>query len=324
MFKSRHVARAFVFALMLGAFSAVSVSRAYGQDFSLTSSVLHPVNPGGSSSANLDLQPSGGFNSAVSLSCTVMSSVSGAPVCDVSPTSATPPAQPSLNVTTSATTPAGTYQISITGTSGSLTHTITESLGVTPLSADYILSVLPTTASPSPVTAGNSATSTVTVTPLGTYSGSVTLSCLSISPVTTVPPVCSFQATNGSGPVVVTAGVAATATITITTLGPFPTTKMWAPRLFYALWLALPGLALVGAGRAGKRRHRLMGLLFLMAIASGLLLMPACGSTNHTNNPNGETTPKNTYTFTLTGVDQNGASPSNTTTDAATVSVTVD
>jgi hypothetical protein len=42
--------------------------------------------------------------------------------------------------------------------------------------------------------------------------------------------------------------------------------------------------------------------------------MPACSSTNRTNSPNGEITPKNTYVFTLTGVDQNGASPANSTT----------
>jgi hypothetical protein len=50
-----------------------------------------------------------------------------------------------------------------------------------------------------------------------------------------------------------------------------------------------------------------------MAVAGGLLLMPACGSTR-TNSPNGEITPKNTYTFTLTGADQNGAAPANSTT----------
>jgi hypothetical protein len=57
-------------------------------------------------------------------------------------------------------------------------------------------------------------------------------------------------------------------------------------------------------------------------MVSGLLLLPACGSTNNTNNPSGEVTPKNTYTFTLTGADQNGAAPGNSAT-APTVTLTV-
>jgi ABC-type glycerol-3-phosphate transport system substrate-binding protein len=65
-----------------------------------------------------------------------------------------------------------------------------------------------------------------------------------------------------------------------------------------------------------------MGILFLLAIAS-ILLLPACGSSTPTNSPTGATTPKNTYTFTLTGTDENGATPSNATTAEATVSVTV-
>jgi hypothetical protein len=54
--------------------------------------------------------------------------------------------------------------------------------------------------------------------------------------------------------------------------------------------------------------------------------LPSCGSTHAiSNNSNGLVTPKNTYTVTLTGVDANGISPSNTTTTttAATVSLTV-
>jgi len=123
--------------------------------------------------------------------------------------------------------------------------------------------------------------------------------------------------------VVVTNGVPATATITISTLGPFPTTKLRAPRTFYALWLAFPWLALFGAGINRNRGKRLTTLLLLTAVAGGLLLLPACGSSSHSNNPNGLTTPKNAYTFTLTAVDQNGASPSNTSSNEATVTLTV-
>jgi hypothetical protein len=38
---------------------------------------------------------------------------------------------------------------------------------------------------------------------------------------------------------------------------------------------------------------------------------------------NGQVTPKNTYTFTLTGADANGAAPSNVTVNPATVTLAV-
>jgi hypothetical protein len=58
-----------------------------------------------------------------------------------------------------------------------------------------------------------------------------------------------------------------------------------------------------------------------LLLAGGVVLMPACGSSSTSV---GTVTPKQTYTFTLTGADENGAAPSNTTTNEATVSITVD
>jgi hypothetical protein len=67
-------------------------------------------------------------------------------------------------------------------------------------------------------------------------------------------------------------------------------------------------------------------LLLLMSVASGLLLLPSCGSSTTpttSNNANNLVTPKNTYTVTLTGVDQNGVSPSNITSTSSAASVTL-
>jgi hypothetical protein len=186
--------------------------------------------------------------------------------------------------------------------------------------------VLPTTASPNPVNAGATATTTVTVTPIGSYSNhQITLSCLSVTPVVVAAPFCSFSPATVS----VTAGPPPTSTLTITTLGPVPITQAPLRRTFYALWILVPGLALAGIGTSKRRRKTLMGFLLLLTVASGFLLMPACSSSNNTNNPNGQTTPKNTYTFTLTGADENGAAPGNsqcigtTCTGVPTVSLTV-
>jgi hypothetical protein len=317
MVNSKRVVRAII--LLLAVFSAASVSLAFGQDFTLSvPGGLHTpsVNPGGSATATIDLTASGGFDSPVSLSCAVTSGpvTSSPPVCTPSPLSATPPAEPSLTVTTTDTISAGTYELTITGTSGAITETTTVTLNVTDLTEDYTLSVLPTTATPSPVTAGSPATTTVTVTPIGSYSNhTVTLSCLSVTPIVTGAPVCAFQPPS----VLVASGIAPTTTLTITTFGTAVTTQVSKPRMFYVLWLALPGLALIGVGATGARRRKFMGLLLLLAVASGLLLVPACNTTT-TNGPNNEVTPNNTYTFTLSGVDENGAGPSNSTTTITT------
>ncbi len=312
--------RPVVLALLLLFFSVGTASTAHAQ-FTLTPTQLHPasVDPGGSASATIDLTATGGFNNAVDFTCAVTSNqtVTSPPVCLVSPDTETPPATPSVTITTTGATPAGTYQITVTGTSGPTVETATLNLNVANLTQDYTLSVLPTTAIPSPIPAGNSATTVVTVSPLGSYTGMVTLSCLSVSPVVAGAPVCSFKPATVS----VTSGVPPTSTMTITTFGTL-TTKLYRPHMFYALWLAIPALAFVGLGGASKRGTRLMGMFLLVAIANGLLLLPACSSSTTNKAAANQITPVNTYTFTLTGADANGAAPSSTTTATVTLQVT--
>jgi hypothetical protein len=322
MVNPRQVVRFLVFVLWLSLFSAASASLAFGQDFSLSvpnGFTPTSVDPGGSATAIIDLQATGGFDSPVSLSCAVTSNqvAVSPPVCAVSPTSQTPPADgPSLTITTTSTTSSGPYSIAVTGTSGSLTHTLNLTLSVVDITEDYTLSVAPTTATPSPIVAGATATTTVTVSPIASYTGTVTLSCLSITPVVTLAPVCQFSPQT----VTVTSGLPPTSTLIISTTGPTPTTRLRNRRAFYGLWLAIPGLVFLGMSAAGNRRKTALGALLLMALASSVLLMPSCNSTSNLGT-NGDT-PKNTYTFTLTGVDQNGAAPSSGTTPT-TVTLTV-
>jgi hypothetical protein len=335
MVNPKQVVRAVVFASLLSLLSAASVTSAYGQDFSLAVSSLTPataVVPGESATATIDLEPVGIFSNPVSLSCQVTSGpITGlppAPQCGPpSPASQTPPADgPSLTIKTTGgtganATPAGTYQLTVTGTSGAITHTVILYLSVSDLTEDYTLSVLPALAIPSPIPAGSSATTTVSVLPIGSYTGSVTLACLSITPIVTAAPYCTFNRATVS----VTSNSGATSTLTINTFGPAPgTSKLWTPRLFYALWLAVPGLALVGAGARGNNRRKLLGMFLLVGVAGSLLLLPACNSsTVGTRALNGDITPNNTYVLTLTAVDANGAGPSNVILDQATVTIQV-
>ena len=320
VFSPRQIIRTAVFALSLLLLSSTSVTLAYGQasfHLSIPLGLNRPaVDPGGSAIATIDLTADPGFSSPVSLSCVVTSGpvTTNPPVCTISPATQVPPADgPSLTITTSNTTAVGLYNFTVTGTSGSIIQTATLNLTVQPLSEDYTLSVSPTIALPNPVVAGSAATTTVTVSPIGSYSGHVTLSCLSISPVDLLGPVCSFNPPT----VTVTGGPPPASVLTLTTTG--PATRLGTRRIFYAFWLAVPGLGLIAVSATGTRRKRALGTLLLMLLSGGVLLMPACGSSSKSTN----VTPSKTYTLTLTGADENGAAPSNTTSNPATVSVTV-
>jgi predicted component of type VI protein secretion system len=91
-------------------------------------------------------------------------------------------------------------------------------------------------------------------------------------------------------------------------------------RPFYAMWLAIPGLLLAGMGAGGVIKKNVLGIFLLLIVTASVLLLPACSSSATSTNNNG-ITPNDTYTFTLTGADINGAGPSTTTPTTVTLVV---
>jgi hypothetical protein len=75
---------------------------------------------------------------------------------------------------------------------------------------------------------------------------------------------------------------------------------------FYALFLPVFGLTLLGAGigSSGPRRRKFLGLVITGMVLMGLLLLPACGGSSGGGGGGGGT-PTGTYTITVTGT--NGA-----------------
>ena len=141
-------------------------------DFSLSATpISQTVVQGNGTSYTVNLAPSGGFSGTVSFS------VSGLPSGasdSFNPTSVTGSGSTTLTVTTSANTPAGSYPLTITGTSGSLTHTTSVTLVVNPAPApDFTISATPSSRT---VTAGAGTTYTATVTAVNGFAGTVTLS----------------------------------------------------------------------------------------------------------------------------------------------------
>ncbi len=131
----------------------------------------HSVVQGSSTSYTVTVTPSGAFTGTVSFS------VSGLPAgaaATFNPTSVPGSGTSTMSVTTSSTTPTGSYPLTITGTSGTQTHTASVTLVVTaPVTPNFSLSASPASQS---VVQGASTSYTVTITPSGGFTGSVTLS----------------------------------------------------------------------------------------------------------------------------------------------------
>ncbi len=323
-------AQASVFALCLLVALLTLPASAFGQTYTLQMAPFYPyaVNPGGSASSNLTLVGNN-FTGTVDLSCQVTPlQTTATPMCQVSPATVAPSGGATATITTDTLTgvsPPALYTITVTGTiTGTATsQSVEQQLSVLAVTPQFTITV-GTSVVPNSVPAGSGGQGVINVNPINGYSGTVTLSCSSIIPLVTIPPVCSFNP-----PAVVVNGTVQTSTITINTQGPVKTGSVARTGGFYGLWVPLPMLALMGVGAAASRKgsRRIWGLLALFVVGGAILLMPACGNSNPTSTttPNG-VTPNNTYTFAVTGVDQDGNTSSNTgstTTANPTVSLTV-
>jgi hypothetical protein len=185
-------------------------------------------------------------------------------------------------------------------------------------------------ASPSSIAAGSSSTATVTVNPQTGYGAveteTIQLSC-SISPAITssaaaTAPTCSLSP--ASVQVTATETSLPTTTLTFTSSKPAGAALQLPRSFFYALWLPIPGLALLGAGFRSRtlRRKHLLGWLLLGLLLTGLIAAPGCVSYKHLGNVG---TPPGQYTVSITGVDSNGLSQASNaagTTNTVTVTVT--
>ena len=314
---------------------ATLVPSASAQDFSLLVGPLTPpaVAPGGQTSAIITITALSGFSGPVALTCQVTSlqTTTSLPVCTISPDSMTASGSASATITTTGSTTETLYTITITATDSSGTLSAPPaSLTVLAVSAQFTITIQ-TAVAPSSVAAGSGAQGIININPINGYTsptdpndptkGGVTLSCASVTPLVTIPPICSFDPPNPT-----VNGTIATSTLTISSYGPVTTGAGIRPRGFYALWLPLPMLALAGIGAVfGKKRSgSAYGIVGLLIITGILFLVPACGNntTTSTTTPNG-ITPANSYTFGIVGVDINGVASSNTGTTSTNPTVTL-
>jgi len=156
---------------------------------------------------------------------------------------------------------------------------------------------------PSAVSPGSSATSTVTLTADNGYSSAVNMTC-SVSGSGSPLPACSASSFS-TNPVTPTSS-GATSTLTITTTG--ATGAMFVPRnIFYAMGLPILGLSLIGVsfGSTRSRRKKILGFLTIATVMVALSLMPACGGGSGGGGGGGGgctgCTAAGSYTVTITG-----------------------
>ena len=139
--------------------------------FGLTASPAKvSVVPGSSGTSTITSTVTNGFDSGISLSAT--GQPTGVTV-TLSPTSITGAGTSTMNITVGSSAIVGTYNIRVTGTSGSITEIVTVSLTVTKPTPSYTLSASPTSIS---VARGSSGTSTITTAISGGFDSAISLS----------------------------------------------------------------------------------------------------------------------------------------------------
>jgi uncharacterized repeat protein (TIGR01451 family) len=165
------------------------------------------------------------------------------------------------------------------------------SISVSANMSDFAISVSPPNRSVA--AAGDTATYAVQLTPNPVYTTGIALSCTGLP----AGAACSFSPSSvnlqGPSPGAATLSISTQARPIVTGSAKFGS------RRFYAVWLALPGLGLLGVGIGGdRRRRRILGIVMLCMLFALLLLQPACSSSSTAPPTTG--TPAGTSNITVT------------------------
>jgi hypothetical protein len=180
-------------------------------DFSISATPSSQgVVAGGSTTYTVNVSALDGFSGNVSLSASGLPTGSSA---GFNPTSIATSGSSTLTITTSGSTPTGSYTVTITGTSGGLTHTTMVTLAVN----DFTISAAPSSQT---VTAGNSTNYTVTVGNVNGFNGTVTFSASGLPTGATAAFNPTSVASLGTSTLTITTGSStASGTYTVTVTG---------------------------------------------------------------------------------------------------------
>jgi len=184
--------------------------------FTLTAPQVSIAAPGSTGTATVTATPYGSFTGTVALTCAVSGGAAGSASGITCPASTTATistagvaATGSFTINTTGATVPGTYTVIVTGTSGGITQTVNV---VVTVGGTIGFSLSGTPVTPTSIAAGASATSTLSITPAGGFTGAVALSCAVYPSTYTDTPTCSL-----SSPATVSGTTAVTETLTLNT-----------------------------------------------------------------------------------------------------------
>jgi subtilase family serine protease len=266
--------------------------------------------------SSITVTPSNGFDSTVTLSCTVTapSGASSPATCALaSSTVANGTGTDVVTITTTSSTTTGSYGITVTGTSGMLTETTTFTASVSS-NPSFTLTNSGNITVAAGATTGN--TSTITVKPSGGFTGAVSLSC-SISPTAASDPAtCSLASSTVTG--------SGTDVLTVSTTAATSALNKPAEKPTGLLWPSAGGAALALVclfGIPARRRRNWMAMLALAAFFASIAAIGCGGGGSGGGGGGGNAgTTAGTYTVTVTGTGT-GASGTITQTTAVTLTV---
>jgi trimeric autotransporter adhesin len=285
-------------------FTVVGAAPPPAPGFTLAGTAIGISSPGATGTSTVTITPTGGFTGTVALTCAVTGSPAGAadiPACSVTAPAAisgTAAVTATLTVHTQPATTPGTYPVTVTATSGSITNTANVMVTILPPPNFTLSSAAVNIASP-----GASGTSTLTITPSNGFTGTVALTCsVTGSPAGAADmPTCSVTA-----PAAISGTAPVTATLTVSTT-PVSSAVVHDPlRRSFPLGggVAMAALLLFGIPRRSKMLLSLLLFASLAAAAIGCAGTPTPATppvTTPVVTPTNPGTTPGAYTITVTG-----------------------
>ena len=168
-----------------------------------------------------------------------------------------------------------------------------------PVSQSFQVSDFTLTSAPirSNVPAGQPGTFTLTLTPQGSFTGAIRLSCGDLPPMAA----CTFSpsATATPNASIVTATLNITTAAHTTALALVPSGHRLSP--LYAVWLLLPAIFLGTLGMAKPKGRKLLSYCLVFLLVGGCLFQAACGGMSPLGVNTSAGTPAGSYSVIITG-----------------------
>jgi hypothetical protein len=278
--------------------------------FALSASSVSATAAGLSASSTITIAPNN-FVGQVALSCSVTpANLAGTPSCSLNPDqpvlSDGTPATSVLTVVSGPTTAPANYTVTVTGVSGALSTSLSVPVVFTAQTVSPAFSLTGTSVS---LTAGASGTSTITLMPVGGFTGQVSLTCSVIPANLPGTPICT-----PTNPPAISGTEAVTATVLLTT-SPSTTASLLpgessggASAIRYG-GVALASLLCCFVLPLRRRGWKTLLSLVLLSIAAAATI--GC-STSNSALPNVGGTARGTYTVSITGSGPNGTTATTT------------